>query len=171
MVNWERRTWSTIYITLKWDPEHVFLSVRLHGQLMDKQKPTCFLFHCPVSCLFQAGRQLFSGLALRFLCSWLSARVDYSLNLFAFSLSDLLFLPLGFLTLSLIAYTPARISIFPVPCRPLPHIFPRSCLFLCGFWAMLSSPTVILQPYGLPVYPQTTTCYPSIVQVKSPFTL
>ncbi|KAA8591685.1 hypothetical protein FQN60_017059 [Etheostoma spectabile] len=29
---------------------------------------------------------------------------------------------------------------------------------------MLSSPTVILQPYGLPVYPQTTTCYPSIVQ-------
>uniref|UniRef100_A0A3Q0RDI0 RNA binding protein fox-1 homolog n=1 Tax=Amphilophus citrinellus TaxID=61819 RepID=A0A3Q0RDI0_AMPCI len=29
---------------------------------------------------------------------------------------------------------------------------------------MLSSPTVILQPYGLPVYPQATTCYPSIVQ-------
>ncbi|MEQ2174412.1 RNA binding protein fox-1 1-like [Goodea atripinnis] len=29
---------------------------------------------------------------------------------------------------------------------------------------MLSSPTVILQPYGLPVYPQTTACYPSIVQ-------
>ncbi|KAJ0000486.1 hypothetical protein NQD34_012328 [Periophthalmus magnuspinnatus] len=29
---------------------------------------------------------------------------------------------------------------------------------------MLSSPTVILQPYGLPVYPQTTTCYPSLVQ-------
>ncbi|XP_037532820.1 RNA binding protein fox-1 homolog 1-like [Nematolebias whitei] len=29
---------------------------------------------------------------------------------------------------------------------------------------MLSSPTVILQPYGLSVYPQTTTCYPSIVQ-------
>ncbi|KAM8826139.1 RNA binding protein fox-1 homolog 1-like [Synchiropus picturatus] len=29
---------------------------------------------------------------------------------------------------------------------------------------MLSSPTVILQPYGLPVYPQTTTCYPGIVQ-------
>lgn len=40
------------------------------------------------------------------------------------------------------------------------------CLLVCGFWAMLSSPTVILQPYGLPVYPQTTTCYPSIVQVK-----
>ncbi|KAG7237646.1 hypothetical protein INR49_032092 [Caranx melampygus] len=33
---------------------------------------------------------------------------------------------------------------------------------------MLSSPTVILQPYGLPVYPQTTTCYPSIVQVYAP---
>ncbi|XP_077455807.1 RNA binding protein fox-1 homolog 1-like [Stigmatopora argus] len=29
---------------------------------------------------------------------------------------------------------------------------------------MLSSPTVILQPYGLPVYPQTTTCYPGLVQ-------
>uniref|UniRef100_A0A8C9UXL1 RNA binding protein fox-1 homolog n=1 Tax=Scleropages formosus TaxID=113540 RepID=A0A8C9UXL1_SCLFO len=29
---------------------------------------------------------------------------------------------------------------------------------------MLSSPTVILQPYGLPVYPQTASCYPSIVQ-------
>lgn len=29
---------------------------------------------------------------------------------------------------------------------------------------MLSSPTVILQPYGLPVYPQATTCYPSLVQ-------
>ncbi|KAM7383367.1 hypothetical protein PAMP_003027 [Pampus punctatissimus] len=31
---------------------------------------------------------------------------------------------------------------------------------------MLSSPTVILQPYGLPVYPQTTTCYPNIVQLS-----
>lgn len=40
------------------------------------------------------------------------------------------------------------------------------CVLVCGFWAMLSSPTVILQPYGLPVYPQTTACYPSIVQVK-----
>ncbi|XP_068998748.1 RNA binding protein fox-1 homolog 1-like [Embiotoca jacksoni] len=29
---------------------------------------------------------------------------------------------------------------------------------------MLSSPTVILQPYGLPVYPQTTTCYPGLLQ-------
>lgn len=30
---------------------------------------------------------------------------------------------------------------------------------------MLSSPAVILQPYGLPVYPQSTaSCYPSIVQ-------
>ncbi|KAL6109393.1 uncharacterized protein ACO6RY_12533 [Pungitius sinensis] len=29
---------------------------------------------------------------------------------------------------------------------------------------MLSSPTVILQPYGLPVYPQTATCYPGLVQ-------
>uniref|UniRef100_A0A8D3APF6 RNA binding protein fox-1 homolog n=1 Tax=Scophthalmus maximus TaxID=52904 RepID=A0A8D3APF6_SCOMX len=29
---------------------------------------------------------------------------------------------------------------------------------------MLSSPTMILQPYGLPVYPQTTACYPSLVQ-------
>uniref|UniRef100_A0A8C6M4L0 RNA binding protein fox-1 homolog n=1 Tax=Nothobranchius furzeri TaxID=105023 RepID=A0A8C6M4L0_NOTFU len=36
---------------------------------------------------------------------------------------------------------------------------------------MLSSPTVILQPYGLPVYPQTTACYPSIVQVNSSFVL
>ncbi|TNN81043.1 RNA binding protein fox-1 1-like [Liparis tanakae] len=29
---------------------------------------------------------------------------------------------------------------------------------------MLSSPTVILQPYGLPMYPQTSSCYPGIVQ-------
>ncbi|XP_061802023.1 RNA binding protein fox-1 homolog 1-like [Nerophis lumbriciformis] len=29
---------------------------------------------------------------------------------------------------------------------------------------MLSSPAVILQPYGLPVYPQSSTCYPSLVQ-------
>ncbi|XP_057197034.1 RNA binding protein fox-1 homolog 1-like isoform X2 [Triplophysa rosa] len=29
---------------------------------------------------------------------------------------------------------------------------------------MLSSPTVILQPYGLPVYPQTASCYPGLVQ-------
>lgn len=29
---------------------------------------------------------------------------------------------------------------------------------------MLSSPTVILQPYGLPVYPQAGSCYPSLVQ-------
>ncbi|XP_063055206.1 RNA binding protein fox-1 homolog 1-like isoform X2 [Engraulis encrasicolus] len=32
---------------------------------------------------------------------------------------------------------------------------------------MLSSPTVILQPYGLPVYPQTASCYPGIVQGAS----
>ncbi|KAJ8392824.1 hypothetical protein AAFF_G00070280 [Aldrovandia affinis] len=29
---------------------------------------------------------------------------------------------------------------------------------------MLSSPTMILQPYGLPVYSQTASCYPGIVQ-------
>ncbi|XP_069039114.1 RNA binding protein fox-1 homolog 1-like [Lepisosteus oculatus] len=29
---------------------------------------------------------------------------------------------------------------------------------------MLSSPTVVLHPYGLPVYPQTASCYPSLVQ-------
>ncbi|XP_061771262.1 RNA binding protein fox-1 homolog 1-like isoform X2 [Nerophis ophidion] len=29
---------------------------------------------------------------------------------------------------------------------------------------MLSSPAVILQPYGLPVYPQSSTCYPGMVQ-------
>ncbi|XP_029603606.1 RNA binding protein fox-1 homolog 1-like isoform X3 [Salmo trutta] len=29
---------------------------------------------------------------------------------------------------------------------------------------MLSSPTMILQPYGLPVYPQGAQCYPSLVQ-------
>ncbi|KAK9513904.1 hypothetical protein VZT92_027405 [Zoarces viviparus] len=33
---------------------------------------------------------------------------------------------------------------------------------------MLSSPTMILQPYGLPVYPQTAACYPSIVQGGPP---
>lgn len=57
----------TIYITLKWDPEHVFLSVRLHGQLMDKQKPTCFLFHCTISCLFDTGQRFLSGLSLCYL--------------------------------------------------------------------------------------------------------
>lgn len=97
--------------------------------------------------------------------------VEYSLNLFAVSLSDLLFLLFGFLSYSLITSTPVWISASPSPCCPLPHIFPCSRLFVCGFWAMLSSPTVILQPYGLPVYPQTTTCYPSIVQVNSHFTL
>lgn len=95
----------TIYITLKWDPEHVFLSVRLHGQLMDQQKPTCFLFHCTVSCLFQTGQQLLSGLSLHCLFDWVTG-VEYSLNLFAFSLSDLLFLLFGFLSYSLITYTP-----------------------------------------------------------------
>ncbi|XP_052346105.1 RNA binding protein fox-1 homolog 1-like isoform X3 [Oncorhynchus keta] len=29
---------------------------------------------------------------------------------------------------------------------------------------MLSTPTMILQPYGLPVYPQGAQCYPSLVQ-------
>ncbi|KAM6967720.1 RNA binding protein fox-1 homolog 1-like [Aplochiton taeniatus] len=33
---------------------------------------------------------------------------------------------------------------------------------------MLSSPTMILQPYGLPVYPQTASCYPGIVQGGPP---
>lgn len=37
VVNSERRTWVTIYITMKWDPEHVFLSVKLHDQLMDTE--------------------------------------------------------------------------------------------------------------------------------------
>jgi len=63
---------------------------------------------------------------------------------------------------------------FLFPCSPFSFLPPSSsvpCLLVCGFWAMLSSPTVILQPYGLPVYPQTTTCYPSIVQVNSSFVL
>ena len=34
--------------------------------------------------------------------------------------------------------------------------------------AMLSSPTVILSPYGLPVYPQSASCYPGLVQVMFP---
>lgn len=63
-VNSERRTWVTIYITVKWDPEHVFLSVRVHDQLMDTQKLTCF--HCAISCLFQTGHRLFCGLYLYF---------------------------------------------------------------------------------------------------------
>lgn len=57
------------------------------------------------------------------------------------------------------SFPPALLFLF-LPFSSVPH------LLVCGFWAMLSSPTVILQPYGLPVYPQATTCYPSIVQVN-----
>lgn len=54
MINSSRRTWITIYKTLKGEPEHVFLSVILHGPLMDTQKLTCFLFHCFIPCPFRA---------------------------------------------------------------------------------------------------------------------
>lgn len=72
VVNRERRTWVTIYITLKWDPEHVFPSVRPHDQLMDSQKPTCFLLHCTVS--FFSGLRLSSGPVFFF--SGFSARLS-----------------------------------------------------------------------------------------------
>lgn len=70
MVNWERRTWATIYITLKWDPKHVFPSVRQHDQLMVSQWPTCFLWRCSVS--FFSGLRFISE-PLYFL--WLVHRV------------------------------------------------------------------------------------------------
>ena len=59
------------------------------------------------------------------------------------------------------------VSIFiPLLLSHLPPLFPVTAE-VCK--AMLSSPTVILQPYGLPVYPQTASCYPGLVQVMCPF--
>lgn len=104
----------------------------------------------------------------------LSDVVEYSLNLFAFFLKDLLYLLLVFFfswnhTAWLLALQCAHQPfLLPLVLYLTYSTLPSS---LCGFWDMLSSPTVILQPYGLPVYPQTTTCYPSIVQVNSHFTL
>lgn len=140
-VNWERRTWVTIYIMLKWDPEHVFLSVRLHGQLMDKQKPTCFLFHCTISCLFEAGQRLLSRLSLCYLFFfWLSDRVEYSLNLFAFSLKDLLVLLLGFVFFFVITrlgflHSSVHINLFCSLWSSTSHIplYLSLCVWLLGY--------------------------------------
>ncbi len=55
-------------------------------------------------------------------------------------------------------------SLLSPPGLPSLLAVPFSVLF--SAMHMLSSPTVILQPYGLPVYPQTASCYPSIVQVN-----
>lgn len=173
VVNSERRTWVTIYITLKWDPDHVFLSVRLHDQLMDTQKLTGFLFHCSKSHLFR----VFWGFPLCFL-AWLHFRGEAKvLSVVFFShLPHFLGVSVSFIwdfsSLFKKKFQPDRL-LFCVYINPS---FPPALLFLpfssiphllvCRFWAMLSSPTVILQPYGLPVYPQATTCYPSIVQVN-----
>ena len=69
----------------------------------------------------------------------------------------------------LCGWTPALhcfVSIFiPHLQSNLPPPFPVTAA-VCR--AMLSSPTVILSPYGLPVYPQSASCYPGLVQVMFP---
>lgn len=170
MINCSRRTWITIYKTLKGEPEHVFLSVILHDPLMDTQKLTCFLFHCFIPCPFRTENLFFWGFSLCFFGSpvWWNTL----LSLFPFICRILYFFYLDFFSQPgcLLSCVHTRLS-FP-PCCPLsfsPPIFLRSLFSLpvICFGAMLSSPTVILQPYGLSVYPQTTTCYPSIVQVNT----
>lgn len=151
----------------------------------------CF---CPSGCMidwwthrsslafsFTALNPIFSGCFRDFPCIFLLGSLwRWSKSVFFFfsplSLSWIFcFLYLGFFLLFAFlfpAWLPALL------CAHRPFLFPPAVLFLflpsssvprvlvCGFWAMLSSPTVILQPYGLPVYPQATTCYPSIVQVN-----
>ncbi len=98
-------------------------------------------------------------------------RLNRVLTFFPFALLDLLFSPVWIFS-SFFPWLPAFLCAYQPSFSPA-FIFlflPSSTvhwLLVRGFWAMLSSPTVILQPYGLPVYPQTTTCYPSIVQVNS----
>lgn len=136
MVNSERRTWATIYITLKWDPEHVFLSVRLHDQLMNTQELTGFLFHCSISCLLRAGHWLFCGLSLCF-SSLTHLRGQIVLTFFPLTLLDLLFSPVGiflFFPPSLTSYSPVFTSTLPFPCSHFPPTFHRflSCAWFLG---------------------------------------
>lgn len=114
-----------------------------------------------------------TGCFLDFLCIFLlvSSLSSDSINLLPPTLLDLFVLLLGFFFFQPVCriswvhiyppFTPVLLLLF-LPSYTVP------CLLVRGVWAMLSSPTVILQPYGLPVYPQTTTCYPGIVQVNSP---
>lgn len=145
VVNSERRTWVTIYITLKWDPDHVFLSVRLHDQLMDTQKLTGFLFHCSKSHLFR----VFWGVSLVFSCLTSFSRWSKSLKRGLFfpppSLSwSFCFLHLGFFLpfkKKIPAWSPALLCVhqpFLSPCSPFPPIFLRS-----------SSPRVSFLGYAL----------------------
>ena len=104
----------------------------------------------------------------------ISERLSRALTFSPFTLLDLLVSPFGDFFLFFFSKPDCLLS-----CAHINPSFPPALLFLflpsstvpsllvSDFWAMLSSPTVILQPYGLPVYPQTTTCYPSIVQVNS----
>lgn len=131
---------------------------------MDTQKLTCFLFHCFISCLSQTGHWLFCGLYLYFLIS-LTCEVRQPSPVF----SDLLFTLAGIFLISRPVWHISSVHIN-ASYTPVLLLFLLSSIvpvfLVCSFWAMLSSPAVILQPYGLPVYPQTTTCYPSIVQVN-----
>lgn len=145
VVNSERRTWVTIYITLKWDPDHVFLSVRLHDQLMDTQKLTGFLFHCSKSHLFR----VFWGFPLCFL-AWLHFRGEAKvLSVVFFShLPHFLGVSVSFIwdfsslfKKKIPAWSPALLCVhqpFLSPCSPFPPIFLRS-----------SSPRVSFLGYAL----------------------
>lgn len=93
------------------------------------RSPLAFSFTALYPVFFrQDGNCLVDFLYIVFF-NWVTG-VEYSLNLFAVSLSDLLFLLFGFLSYSLITYTPVWISACPSPCCPLPHIFPCSWLFV-----------------------------------------
>ena len=108
---------------------------------------------------------------------WLVCKVKQSLTLShllgsaLFSCWDFFF---SFFFHSLVSCSAVWISSLPLPPALLLLFLPSStvpCFLVRSFWAMLSSPTMILQPYGLPVYQQTPTCYPGIVQVKTIFQL
>lgn len=169
VVNSERRTWVTIYITLKWDPDHVFLSVRLHDQLMDTQKLTGFLFHCSKSHLFR----VFWGFPLCFL-AWLHFRGEAKVLSVVFFPTFLTFLEFLFPSFgifppffkkisSLIACSSVCTSTLPFPLLSFsfsshfPPFLISSCVVfgLCSphpLWSssLMDSPSTHRQPHATP---------------------
>ena len=139
---------------LKWDPDHVFLSIRLANW---QTLRSSLGFPSALQYLFSAGQDQFT-----FSFSSRSLLDYFPIYLFIYCFLLLYYFVCGW-TPALHCFVSIFISLFQSNLPPPPFSVTAA---VCR--AMLSSPTVILSPYGLPVYQQSASCYPGLVQVMSP---
>ena len=130
------------------------VSVYQAGQLTDPQKFSWFPFCSSILVLCGAG-----SVHLQLLFSLSFGLLSY---LFIYCFLLLYYFVCGW-TPALHCFVSIFISLFQSNLPPPPFSVTAA---VCR--AMLSSPTVILSPYGLPVYQQSASCYPGLVQVMSP---